>query len=89
MSLITEHFSVDLEAFPERPGSLLKFLNGLNKGWNVSLFNYRNHGSDTAKILVAIQVGPNDGSALDTFLKDLGYLYREETDNEAYVRFMR
>ncbi|KAG0356824.1 hypothetical protein BGZ54_000582, partial [Gamsiella multidivaricata] len=31
--------------FPERPGALLEFLEGLRAGWNVSLFHYRNHGS--------------------------------------------
>lgn len=31
--------------FPERPGALLQFLEGLRAGWNVSLFHYRNHGS--------------------------------------------
>lgn len=32
-------------AFPERPGALRKFLVGLHKGWNISLFHYRNHGA--------------------------------------------
>jgi threonine dehydratase len=32
--------------FPERPGALLKFLEGLNDEWNITLFHYRNHGSD-------------------------------------------
>ena len=32
--------------FPERPGALSNFLDSLNAGWNVSLFHYRNHGSD-------------------------------------------
>jgi len=31
--------------FPERPGALRKFLSGLQKGWNISLFHYRNHGA--------------------------------------------
>lgn len=36
--------------FPERPGALKKFLNGLKggegegEGFNISLFHYRNHG---------------------------------------------
>lgn len=33
--------------FPERPGALRKFLVGLHKGWNISLFHYRNHGAGT------------------------------------------
>ncbi|KAF8893787.1 tryptophan synthase beta subunit-like PLP-dependent enzyme [Infundibulicybe gibba] len=31
--------------FPERPGALRKFLLGLQQGWNISLFHYRNHGA--------------------------------------------
>jgi len=30
--------------FPERPGALRKFLEGLGEGFNISLFHYRNHG---------------------------------------------
>jgi len=30
--------------FPERPGALRKFLESLGKGFNISLFHYRNHG---------------------------------------------
>ncbi|MEZ5450963.1 MAG: threonine ammonia-lyase, biosynthetic, partial [Thiolinea sp.] len=32
--------------FPERPGALLHFLTSMSAGWNISLFHYRNHGSD-------------------------------------------
>ena len=32
--------------FPERPGALLQFLDTLGGRWNISLFHYRNHGSD-------------------------------------------
>ncbi|GEO18920.1 hypothetical protein MAE02_66160 [Microvirga aerophila] len=42
--------------FPERPGALLKFLNGLSTNWNISLFHYRNHGADYGRILAGIQV---------------------------------
>jgi threonine dehydratase len=31
--------------FPERPGALRAFLLGLQQGWNISLFHYRNHGA--------------------------------------------
>lgn len=75
--------------FPERPGALLKFLRGLDKGFNVSLFNYRNNGGDTASILVGIQVEPNQESEFQKFLQTIGYRFREETDNEVYKKFMR
>lgn len=42
--------------FPESPGALSRFLAALNSGWNVSLFHYRNHGSDFGRVLAAFQV---------------------------------
>lgn len=42
--------------FPESPGALSRFLAALSGGWNVSLFHYRNHGSDFGRVLVAFQV---------------------------------
>lgn len=42
--------------FPESPGALSRFLAALSGGWNVSLFHYRNHGSDFGRVLAGIQV---------------------------------
>jgi threonine dehydratase len=39
-----EHERVFRFIFPERPGALTRFLEGLDSKWNVSLFHYRNHG---------------------------------------------
>jgi threonine dehydratase len=75
--------------FPERPGALLKFLRGLDQGWNVTLFNYRNNGGDTASILVGIQVDPSQDKDFEQFLQEVGYRYKEETSNEVYRKFMR
>ena len=44
--------------FPERPGALLAFLDAIGTHWNISLFHYRNHGSDYGRILTGIQVHP-------------------------------
>ncbi|CAO1613519.1 unnamed protein product [Parajaminaea phylloscopi] len=76
--------------FPERPGALRKFLAGLNieAGWNISLFHYRNHGSDIARILAGLQVPRADDAAFQKFLDDLGYSWTEETDNEVARRFL-
>src|SRR5690606_5253051 len=38
--------------FPERPGALMNFLSNLRSDWNISLFHYRNHGSDFGRVLV-------------------------------------
>ncbi|KAF9241623.1 tryptophan synthase beta subunit-like PLP-dependent enzyme [Melanogaster broomeanus] len=75
--------------FPERPGALRKFLMGLQRGWNISLFHYRNHGADLGKVLTGIQVPPQDYDQFQQFLKDLGYNYTEETNNEVYKRYLR
>ena len=42
--------------FPERPGALLRFLQAIGTTWNISLFHYRNHGSDYGRVLAGIQV---------------------------------
>ena len=46
--------------FPERPGALMKFLDSMSEGWNISLFHYRNHGADYGRVLVGMQVPPED-----------------------------
>jgi threonine dehydratase len=84
-----EHERLFSFTFPERPGALLRFLQGLNQGWNISLFNYRNNGGDTANVLVGIQVDPKDYDEFQRYLDALQYLHIEETNNEAYLRFMR
>jgi threonine dehydratase len=74
--------------FPERPGALLKFLQAIGTQWNVSLFHYRNHGSDHGRVLAGIQVPPE--TQVDFFLhvNELQYAYTEETDNPAYRLFL-
>jgi len=74
--------------FPERPGALMKFLNSMRHGWNISLFHYRNHGADYGRVLVGMQVPPRDKSAFKTFLAKLGYPYSDETRNPAYRIFL-
>jgi len=74
--------------FPERPGALMKFLNSMSHGWNISLFHYRNHGADFGRVLVGMQVPPGDKKAFQKFLDQLGYDYNEETSNPAYDLFL-
>lgn len=75
--------------FPERQGALYKFLTTLQPGFNISLFHYRNYGGDIAKVFAGIQCPPGEEAALEKFLKDIGYGYKEETHNETYQMFMR
>lgn len=74
--------------FPERPGALMRFLNSMSPNWNISLFHYRNHGADYGRILVGIQVPPEEQSEWQQFLDTLGYAYWEETNNPAYQLFL-
>jgi threonine dehydratase len=75
--------------FPERPGALLKFLNLMRPGWNISLFHYRNQGADYGRILVGLQVPPADDAAFAEFLETLGYPWVEETSNPVYRMFLQ
>ncbi len=74
--------------FPERPGALLNFLDAIGTEWNISLFHYRNHGSDYGRILTGIQVADAAADDLEAHLGRLGYPYWEESDNPAYEMFL-
>jgi threonine dehydratase len=74
--------------FPERPGALMQFLNSMSRGWNISLFHYRNHGADYGRVLVGMQVPPSDHTEFQRFLDRLGYRYVDESTNPAYRMFL-
>ena len=74
--------------FPERPGALMQFLNSMSRGWNISLFHYRNHGADYGRVLVGMQVPPSEKRVFHEFLDRLGYPSVEETANPAYRMFL-
>lgn len=74
--------------FPERPGALMRFLAAMHPDWNISLFHYRSHGADTARVLVGIQIPTGDVHALETFISTLGYRAWDETSNAAYQLFL-
>ena len=73
--------------FPERPGALLKFLQAVGGRWNISLFHYRNHGSDYGRVLAGIQVPPAERPDFLQHINELHYAYAEETANPAYRMF--
>ena len=74
--------------FPERPGALMKFLSSMRTDWNISLFHYRNHGSDTGRVLVGMQVPRHEMRQFQRFLTTLGYPYVDESRNPAYRLFL-
>jgi threonine dehydratase len=75
--------------FPERPGALMKFLNAMSRGWNISLFHYRNHGADYGRVLVGMQVPAAEHADFQAFLKQVGYPNWDERRNPAYRLFLR
>jgi threonine dehydratase len=74
--------------FPERPGALLRFLKAVGSTWNISLFHYRNDGSDYGRVLAGIQVAKGEREEFLRHLHDLHYVYVDETSNPAYKLFL-
>jgi threonine dehydratase len=74
--------------FPDRPGALMKFLSSMSPNWNISLFHYRNQGADYGRILVGMQVPPDEKRQFRAFLESLGYRYWDESANPAYRLFL-
>ncbi|MGE0446367.1 MAG: threonine ammonia-lyase, biosynthetic [Vicinamibacterales bacterium] len=74
--------------FPEVPGALANFLEKLAGRWNISLFHYRNHGSDSGRVLAGFEVEDKDLPAFGAFLEALGYPHTQESDNPAYRFFL-
>jgi threonine dehydratase len=74
--------------FPERPGALLKFLQAIGTNWNISLFHYRNHGSDYGRVLAGVQVPPAESEDFLLHLNELKFPYSDETNNPAYKMFL-
>ena len=74
--------------FPERPGVLMRFLSSMAPSWNISLFHYRNQGADYARVVVGMQVPPNERVQFRRFLRDLGFAYVDESGNAGYRLFL-
>jgi threonine dehydratase len=74
--------------FPERPGALRKFLEAVGGRWNITLFHYRNHGSDAGRVVAGIQVPASSREDFLLHLAELHYPWVDETDNPAYRLFL-
>jgi threonine dehydratase len=74
--------------FPERPGALLKFLEAVGARWNITMFHYRNHGSDYGRVLAGIQVPRAERAEFTQHLADLRYSHVDETANPVYRMFL-
>ncbi|KAI1077592.1 threonine dehydratase I [Whalleya microplaca] len=75
--------------FPERPGALEKFLKTLRLRFNISLFQYRNGGSDVGKVLTGIQCPDTEVADLESSLKEIGYPWEDCTQSDVFKTFLR
>ncbi|OCA56439.1 threonine ammonia-lyase, biosynthetic [Photorhabdus namnaonensis] len=73
--------------FPESPGALLKFLQTLGTYWNITLFHYRNYGTDYGRVLAAFELSGTE-VRFRRHLDALGYAYHDETDTPAFKFFL-
>ncbi|GAB4358473.1 MAG: threonine ammonia-lyase, biosynthetic [Cyanophyceae cyanobacterium] len=87
-SPLADHELIYRFEFPERPGALTRFVNAMSPDWNISLFHYRNNGSDYGRIVAGIQVPPDEMDEWQGFLEALNYRYWDENDNPAYHLFL-
>jgi threonine dehydratase len=88
-SMLAHHELFYRFEFPERPGALMKFVSSMSPNWNISVFHYRNNGADYGRIVVGIQVPPDEMQEWQAFLDTLGYQYGDESQNPAYKLFLR
>lgn len=75
--------------FPEAPGALLRFLTGLGGRWNITLFHYRNHGAAYGQVLAGFELTAAEKPQLEAFLHEIGYDWKDESDNLAYRFFLQ
>ncbi|URJ25059.1 threonine ammonia-lyase, biosynthetic [Candidatus Blochmannia ocreatus (nom. nud.)] len=75
--------------FPESPGALLKFLYTLGKNWNISLFHYRNYGTDYGHVLAGFELSHQKKEEFFQHLSKLGYEWRDVTTNPIFKVFLK
>jgi threonine dehydratase len=75
--------------FPERPGALEKFLTTLRPRYNISLFQYRNAGSDIGKVIAGILCPDHELKELESFLNRIGYPWEDCTKSHVFKTFLR
>ena len=77
---------------PERPGALCDFFELLESGWSFTLFHYRNHGADYARILVGINIPNQTAEITSAFIVKMEAAgikeIVDESSNPVYSHFM-
>jgi len=74
--------------FPECPGALTSFLATLGENWNITLFHYRNHGAAFGRVLAGFELPQQQYNDFIAHLEQLGYQYKDESDNPVYNTFL-
>lgn len=74
--------------FPECPGALTNFLATLGENWNITLFHYRNHGAAFGRVLAGFELPDEQYDEFIKHLEQLGYQYKNESDNPVYNLFL-
>ncbi|KAK7345449.1 hypothetical protein VNO77_16053 [Canavalia gladiata] len=74
--------------FPERPGTLMKFLDSFSPRWNISLFHYRGEGETGANVLVGIQVPKSEMDEFHDRANRLGYDYKVVNNDDDFQLLM-
>jgi len=75
--------------FPERPGALEKFLGTLGPRYSITLFQYRNEGSDVGRVLTGISCPQGNLEHLEAFLNKIGYPREDCTESQVFKTFLR
>ncbi len=71
--------------FPERPGALINFLEKLSHKYSISLFHYRNLGSDSGRVLIGFNT--DNKKQLESELDKTNYDYIDVTNNTSVRLF--
>lgn len=75
--------------FPERPGALGEFMARIGSELNISVFHYRNHGDAFGRVMMGLEIHPDQRETVRVLLSKLPYNCIEETFNPAFQLFLK
>jgi threonine dehydratase len=74
--------------FAERPGAFREFLSATKPAWNISLTHYRNQGGDVGRVLMGIQIPPDDLDKVGEFIERAPGVWCEVTNHPSCRFFL-
>ena len=66
----------------------MNFLIKMKPDWTISVFHYRNHGSDVGRIVIGVLINKSNINDWLEFVKELGYKCWDESNNQTYKLFL-